>query len=105
MHKNRNLVKLMMLVSTNGYIIDRFGPYLANGHNNDAKIFKIIVEDASKIQDFFKKDDICILDSGFRDILSYLESMRIDTKIPAYLNNKISSIPLSKPINLNWLLK
>ena len=47
MHKNRNLVKLMMLVSRNGYKIDCFGPYLANGHNNGAKILKNIVEDAS----------------------------------------------------------
>ena len=38
MHKHRNLVKLMMFVRTNGYIIDCFGPYLANGNSNDAKI-------------------------------------------------------------------
>ena len=111
MHKHRNLVKLMMLVSTNGYIIDCFGPYLANGHNNDAKIFKKIVEDARKIQDLFKKDDIYIVDRGFRDILSYLESMGIDSKMPAFLdkiNKQHSTFEANEShlvIKIRWIVE
>ncbi len=30
-HKHRNLVKFMILCSTDGYIIDVIGPYLCNG--------------------------------------------------------------------------
>ena len=37
-HKNRPLVKMMVIVSTKGYIIEVLGPYLANGANNDANI-------------------------------------------------------------------
>jgi len=44
MHKNRSLVKPMMFVSTTGYILDIFGPYLADGKNNDANILESLLK-------------------------------------------------------------
>lgn len=38
MHKHRPLLKPMILVTSTGYIVDVFGPYLADGNNNDANI-------------------------------------------------------------------
>lgn len=38
MHKNRPLVKPMVIVTSTGYIVDVFGPYFADGNNNDAQI-------------------------------------------------------------------
>lgn len=43
MHKNRPLLKPMVLVTTTGYIIDIMGPYFANGSNNDSGILKDII--------------------------------------------------------------
>ena len=75
----------MMVVSTTGYIIETFGPYLADGKNNDAKITKHIAEDGDKLKSYFKNDDLFIMDRGFRDILDYLDSIGIEAKMPAYL--------------------
>ena len=43
MHKNRPLIKPMILVTTTGYIVDVFGPYFADSKNNDACIMKTIL--------------------------------------------------------------
>lgn len=49
-HKSRPLVKPMVLVSTTGYILDVFGPYYANGQNNDSFILKhMLVSKRKKI--------------------------------------------------------
>jgi hypothetical protein len=85
MHKGRNLVKMMMVFSTTGYIIEVFGRYLADGKNNDAKITKHIAEDGNKLKSYFKNDDLFIVDRGFRDILDYLDSIGIEAKMTAYL--------------------
>jgi hypothetical protein len=37
-HENRPLVKPMMIVTTNGYIVSAKGPHLSNYQNNDARI-------------------------------------------------------------------
>lgn len=37
-YKGRPLVKPLMIVASDGYIIDIFGPYMADGKNNDAAI-------------------------------------------------------------------
>jgi len=44
MHKGRPLVKPMMIVSTTGYILDVFGPYFADGKNNDANILNNLIK-------------------------------------------------------------
>lgn len=38
MYKGRSLVKPIMVVASDEYIIDILGPYLADGKNNDAAI-------------------------------------------------------------------
>lgn len=40
MHKYRPLVKPMIITTTTGYIVEVFGPYFADGNNNDAKIME-----------------------------------------------------------------
>jgi len=44
LHKGRPLVKSMMMVSTTGYILEVFGPYFADGKNNDASILNNLVK-------------------------------------------------------------
>ena len=43
-HKGRPLVKLMMLVATDGYILTVLGPYLADGKNSDASITEFMLK-------------------------------------------------------------
>ena len=48
-HKGRPLVKPMMLVATDGYILTVLGPYLADGKNSDAKITEHMLKTTVKI--------------------------------------------------------
>lgn len=43
LHKNRPLVKPMMVVAPDGYILSVLGPYLSDLHNNDASITKHMI--------------------------------------------------------------
>ena len=88
LHKYRNLVKFMMLVATDGYIIDAIGPYLANGKNNDANITIDMFEKSSEIQNWFEKDDIFVVDRGFRDCSSYLKKKKFKIAAPVFYNKK-----------------
>ena len=71
MHKHRNLLKIMIIISTTGHIIECFGPYFAKGNNNHAKISQDTLKDKTRINGFFKDQDIFIVDRGFRDILEF----------------------------------
>ena len=48
MHKNRPLVKPMIVVASDGYIVSVFGHYLADGKNNDASILTHMIKTDSK---------------------------------------------------------
>lgn len=57
MHKHRPLLKPMILVTSTGYIVDVFGPYFADGNNNDANILNnllVINQYNNKIDHHFK---------------------------------------------------
>ena len=41
--KGQNLLKLMIITTTDGYIIDVVGPFLSDSHHNDANIMKYIL--------------------------------------------------------------
>ena len=47
-HKGRPLVKPMMLVATDGYILTVLGLYLADGKNSDAKITEHMLKSNSE---------------------------------------------------------
>lgn len=65
------------------------GSFFANGRNNDASILKYMVKsnDENLLQ-WFKKDDIIILDRGFRDSIEFLNDIGFCTKFPAFLGPK-----------------
>jgi hypothetical protein len=87
-HKYRNLAKFMMLVSTDDYIIDTIGPYLADGKNNDAKIMEdIFRKNVNDIEDFFENRDIFIVDRGFRDSIQLLKDNNFIPSMPSYIPN------------------
>lgn len=48
MHKNRPLVKPMMVTTTDGYILGVIGPFYADGKNNDASILENMITSNSE---------------------------------------------------------
>ncbi|CAF1659052.1 unnamed protein product [Adineta ricciae] len=89
MHKHKNLVKPMIITATDGYILSVFGPFLADGHNNDASIIKHIMRnDDQGITSWLHDDDIIIVDRGFRDAVSAMEELGLCVEIPAFLKGK-----------------
>ena len=86
MHKNRPLVKPMMIVATDGYIVSAMGPYLANYQNNDANITEhILLTDQEGIRTCLRPKDVFIVDRGFRDCIPLLNQLHFDTFMPAFL--------------------
>ena len=84
-HEGRPLIKPMMLVSTDGYIISAIGPYLANARNNDASITKhSIMNNREGIIDWLEFNDVLIIDRGFRDSLPLLNHLGYETYMPAF---------------------
>ena len=64
-HKGRHLVKPMMLVSTTGYILEIYGPYYADGKNNDASILNSLIRQrASSFLEWVMPEDILVVDRG-----------------------------------------
>ena len=67
------LLKPMMLVATDGYILTVLGPYLADGKNSDAKITEhTLNSNVEDITNWFEEDDVLVLDCGFRDAVDIL---------------------------------
>lgn len=85
LHKGRPLVKPLIIVSTTGYYLSVMGPYLAR--NNDASILKHVIK--SNIEDicnWLEKDDIFVVDRGFRDSLDFLEELGIQAHMPSFMS-------------------
>lgn len=61
-HKNRFLLKPMVIVGTDGYILDVIGPYFADSSNNDASITKHFLRHSHPARSWFKENDVFIVD-------------------------------------------
>ena len=86
MHKNRPLVKPMIIVSSTGYIISILGPYLADHKNNDAGILKHNIKcNMESMNNWIQPGDVMIVDRGFRDATELLEDLGIHTEMPKFL--------------------
>ena len=84
MQKGRCLVKPFIICAFDGYIVDIYGLYPATW--NDARILKHILETDSDLVKLFKKEDILILDRGFRDeIQIFKDKYKINTMMPNLL--------------------
>ncbi|CAC5381038.1 unnamed protein product [Mytilus coruscus] len=86
MHKNPPLVKPMIIVGSDGYILSVLGPYYANAHNNDASITKHLFKtNAEDIKQWIKDDDVLVVDRGFRDAQAFLESLNLKVEMPCFI--------------------
>ena len=85
-HKKKNLVKPMMVVTTDGHILGVFGPYL--GRNNDASILNhaLATDDGKKFLKLVGPLAVCLLDRGFRDAQETLLKAKMIPILPGFLN-------------------
>ncbi|XP_065939474.1 uncharacterized protein, partial [Magallana gigas] len=84
LHKHRPLVKPMVIVGTDGYILSILGPYYAK--NIDALITKHILKtNTDGMKSWLNDNDIFIVDRGFRDVSGYLIEEGYEVKMPQYL--------------------
>ena len=80
------MVKPVLVVAPDGYILDIQGPYFSDSHNNDAAILQNeFVRDADRMHRWFQEDDIVIIDRGYRDATNLLQRLGITWKMPAFL--------------------
>lgn len=89
-HKSRQLIKFMSIVLLDGYILDTIGPFLSDGHYNDAEMTRYIIDLCDTFIDWLQEEDDTVLDRGFRDVIDALENIGIDCKMPAYLSKGLS---------------
>lgn len=68
----RNLLKFMLCVATNGYIIAVYGPFEAR--TNDANILIKIMNEPGNIFEEFRNGDVFVVDRGFRDCIQALKA-------------------------------
>ena len=77
-YKGRFLVKMMMIVTTKGYIISALGPYYSDSKNNDSMMTKhIFYNNREQVCQWLQDGDVFVVDRGFRDCIPALEQSRI----------------------------
>ena len=81
--KNQHLCKPFTVCTTDGYIIDFFGPYLANV--NDASIIKHIISTEDQFAALLEKDDLFVVDRGFRDASIFLKEKGFQVEMPSFM--------------------
>ena len=69
--KKRHFVKPFIIYTTPGFVLDVYGLYEAT--LNDAAILLNILEKDYNLRALIKKDDVFIVDRGFRDCVNILE--------------------------------
>ena len=84
--KKTHLCKPFTICTTDGFILDFFGPY--NGNLNDATIMKKIMKTETHFNNLLEKGDLFIVDRGFRDCKEFLKELGFFVEMPALMNKK-----------------
>jgi len=86
LHKGRHLVKLVLIVALDGYILDIHNSYFSDARNNDAAMLeREFQNDAGALREWLGENAIIIVDCGYRDVLPLLQNLGIKTHIPPLL--------------------
>lgn len=92
--KLRNLLKPMVCVTSNGFFVDVFGPYV--GKMNDASIMEHILEEyRDVIAEKLLPGDIFLLDRGFRDCENQIKSLGYEVRMPEFIQKADKSTQLT----------
>lgn len=79
--KKNHLCKPFTICTTDGYVVDVLGPFNAN--ENDAKILEKSLTENDQLKLILNKDDIFVLDRGFRDVIELLKKEGFQTLMPS----------------------
>lgn len=90
--KKRNFIRIMMGVASDGFIVFSLGPFPAR--DNDAKVIQQIAESSNAFETI-GRDDILLLDRGFRDVVPYLKGKGYDVKMPSLVQKNTGTTQLS----------
>lgn len=105
-HKGRHLLKPAMFVAPDGYILDIQGPYFSNTINNDARILlKEFQTDVAGMREWFRAQDIFILDRGYRDAIPILNGIGLITLMPPLLNSNQDQFSTEEANNARIITK
>lgn len=92
LHKYRNLIKPFLIVTTDGHILDIYGPYAATV--SDADIMKQLFQNENnELRQYFREGDVFILDRGFRDTTDLLRSLNYNVCKPESLEPGETQLP------------
>ena len=94
LHKHRNLYKMFMCVTTDGWIIDATGPFDAN--TSDAKLSEDLMCIEQFTQKFPPNATTLVVDRGFRDIIERAQLLGYDTMMPAFLEKNEKQLSTEK---------
>lgn len=100
-HKHRNLIKPMMAVCPDGYIVGVWGPY--PGNMNDATIMKNLL--SQNIWGAFQAGDILVVDRGFRDVMDDITNMGFVGKMPPFANTPSAQLMTEQANNSRTITK
>ncbi|KYN06089.1 hypothetical protein ALC62_02972 [Cyphomyrmex costatus] len=93
LHKGRHLIKPVLVVAPDGYILDIQGPYFSDSRNNDAALLRDQLQnDVFEMRNWFQANDILIVDRGYRDALDVLENLDIRYYMPELLEHGQSQL-------------
>lgn len=84
-HKGRHLLKPVLLVGPDGYILDVHGPYFSDAKNNDAAILQHEINLDEELQEWMQPGDIVIVDRGYRDNIEMFERLGVVYYMPSLL--------------------
>ncbi|XP_043464129.1 uncharacterized protein LOC122499719 [Leptopilina heterotoma] len=86
LHKSSHLLKPVLIVAPDGYILAIQGPYFSDSRNNDASILRNEFDrDNDRMSEWFQEGSIMIVDRGYRDATEMLTNRGIIWKMPALL--------------------
>ena len=86
-HKGKSLLKLMMIVATDDYILTVLGPNSCGWEKSDAKITEhMLKSNVEDITNWFEENDVLVVDRGFRDAVDILKKFGISARMPHFLN-------------------
>ncbi|RYA67953.1 hypothetical protein DD595_25825, partial [Enterobacter cloacae complex sp. 4DZ3-17B2] len=96
------LCKPFTICTTDGYVVDIAGPFLAN--QNDAQILETILENPEGLSKLVNEGDVFVLDRGFRDVKEKLEEKKCRVLMPA-LKGKRKQLTAEESNNSRFVTK
>ncbi len=84
MDKHRNLVKMFLIVTTDGYVVDAIGPHNANA-SDSTLLENLLTSNSSFTNLFLPNNSVFVVDRGFRNVIPKCQELGYDVKMPHFM--------------------